>query len=597
MKIITSIEISNFRSIVKADLSDLSDLNIIVGKNDIGKSNFLKALNLFFNGETEIGTKFNFKEDFSRYAKIGQKKAKEIVIKITFITPYKENSIKWTKIWREHGLYKEILANQNGKNPNARSGAYQLVKKLQYNYIPAIKGNEYFTYLMGMLHDTLSEVNNKQFSEASTGLITGLSSLMDNLTTEIDTLYDEDNCKNELSVPSNLKNLFSTLSFTLDRGGEKIPLEKRGDGIKARHIPVILQFIATHQKSITGKRVSPIETIWGFEEPENNMELTTAFKAAEQFYKYSKSIQIFMNTHSPAFYQLSKKDNSVNLIFAKNEGDKPNTILEKYSTNKLDILDSQMGLLPVIADHIEEAVNESNLAKTKLKELEKEIETITTSLIITEGKTDWKHFKKALTHFQNNGEYNDIDVSFLEYENEIQMSDSHLKLFLDNASKIKQNKRIIGIFDCDEANGKKYAQKEFNDLGNNVYAFSIPKPTYRLSHSGISVELLYQDSDLHKQDCNGRRLYLTSEFNERGRLKGDSSISVENSNNVKKYLDPNNNKILDSEVTDGINNIALTKNDFSNNILAGTPPFDSVSFEGFREIFNILIKISNCPLK
>lgn len=51
---IKHIRIKNFRSIV--DLSiDVGKMNIFVGLNDAGKSNVLKALNLFFNGETEPG--------------------------------------------------------------------------------------------------------------------------------------------------------------------------------------------------------------------------------------------------------------------------------------------------------------------------------------------------------------------------------------------------------------------------------------------------------------------------------------------------------------------------------------------------------------
>ncbi|MCB0293377.1 MAG: AAA family ATPase, partial [Calditrichaeota bacterium] len=58
MQIIKSIRICNFRSIdeVKLDVS-AGDLCIIVGNNDAGKSNILRALNLFFNGETDIGSR------------------------------------------------------------------------------------------------------------------------------------------------------------------------------------------------------------------------------------------------------------------------------------------------------------------------------------------------------------------------------------------------------------------------------------------------------------------------------------------------------------------------------------------------------------
>ena len=52
---IKKITIKNFRSIVNETI-DFSDFNCFVGKNDSGKSNVLKALNLFFNGKTDFDT-------------------------------------------------------------------------------------------------------------------------------------------------------------------------------------------------------------------------------------------------------------------------------------------------------------------------------------------------------------------------------------------------------------------------------------------------------------------------------------------------------------------------------------------------------------
>lgn len=226
---------------------------------------------------------------------------------------------------------------------------------------------------------------------------------------------------------------------------------------------------------------------------------------------------------------------------------------------------------------------------SNLKSLEQKISATTKPLIVTEGKTDWKHFKSALEYFQDAGEYSDIDVSFFEYEDEIEMGDSHLESLLKNMSKVEQNKKIIGIFDCDEANGKKYAKSDFHNFNNNVFAFSIPKPSFRCNHVGVSVEQLYKDVDIQKIEVSsGRRLYLTSEFNERGRLRSDTGISVENADKVKKYIEVDKNKILDAGVTDGVNNIALSKNSFALNVLNRTAPFDSVDFEGFKGVFDKL---------
>lgn len=236
-------------------------------------------------------------------------------------------------------------------------------------------------------------------------------------------------------------------------------------------------------------------------------------------------------------------------------------------------------------------VSENERYRSDFILLQKEIEGNSKPLIITEGKTDWKHFKKALKCFQSSGDYTDIDVDFLEYEDEINMGDSHLESLLKNFSKVKQSKKIIGIFDCDEANGKKYASDRFKNLGNNVFVFSIQKPEYRRNHSGISVELLYQDFDIQKADSNNRRLYLTSEFNERGRLISNVDISCENTEKIKRYLDANNSKIIDDGVTDGKDNFALSKNCFANNVLNEIAPFDNVDFDGFKCVFEIIREI------
>ena len=78
---IKHIRIKNFRSIVDLSIKT-TEMNIFVGLNDAGKSNVLKALNLFFNGETEPGVKYDFETDYSKYAPVRKKKAREITIAI-----------------------------------------------------------------------------------------------------------------------------------------------------------------------------------------------------------------------------------------------------------------------------------------------------------------------------------------------------------------------------------------------------------------------------------------------------------------------------------------------------------------------------------
>jgi len=67
MKLIHRIEIKYFRSFGEKSVKiiDLKDLNIFSGSNDVGKSNVLKALNLFFNNIINIDEEFDLRKDLS----------------------------------------------------------------------------------------------------------------------------------------------------------------------------------------------------------------------------------------------------------------------------------------------------------------------------------------------------------------------------------------------------------------------------------------------------------------------------------------------------------------------------------------------------
>ena len=137
--IIKSIRIKNFRSLVDETI-ELSDMNFFVGKNDSGKSNVLKALNLFFNGETDFGIPFDFAADYSKFAKTIIKHAKEITISLNIVIPdsFQEKGIKtWTKVWREEGLHK----NNIDQIFKGGSRGITFLNRIHYMYIPAVKSN------------------------------------------------------------------------------------------------------------------------------------------------------------------------------------------------------------------------------------------------------------------------------------------------------------------------------------------------------------------------------------------------------------------------------------------------------------------------
>lgn len=64
MLLIKSVEIRYLRSIHRLRLT-AGDLTIFSGANDVGKSNVLKALNLFFNYQVDWSEYLDFYQDFS----------------------------------------------------------------------------------------------------------------------------------------------------------------------------------------------------------------------------------------------------------------------------------------------------------------------------------------------------------------------------------------------------------------------------------------------------------------------------------------------------------------------------------------------------
>jgi predicted ATPase len=87
LKLIRSVEVERFRSCESIRLEDLGDVTAFVGPNNSGKSNVLRALNLFFNDETDPGSFVNFDVDY----RLGppSKKKKSIRVSVEFSLPDK----------------------------------------------------------------------------------------------------------------------------------------------------------------------------------------------------------------------------------------------------------------------------------------------------------------------------------------------------------------------------------------------------------------------------------------------------------------------------------------------------------------------------
>lgn len=398
MLVIRRVRIKNFRSILDGSF-DPSDISIIVGENDVGKSNYIRALNLFFNGETEPDQRYSFTSDFSYNAIVGKGKAKQTEIALHIEPPNTfsdKSTILWKRYWREESssfVAESFHRVPGNKEVPLKSKAIQWLRGIKFHYVPAIKGANYFTTLLRELHDTLAATIDVELRNAATNFIDVVREHTSGISEH---LSEYINLNSRLQLPENLRSLFEVLDFSTKKSDQDVSLRLRGDGIKVRHIPAVLKFLADQERRLANPGKPKPISIWGYEEPENNLEMKRAFEHAEELFEARTSAQIFVTTHSPAFYGLVDKQD---VVAFNAEPTVSGTQLVQISRDKVGLLDDAMGLMPVVAPYINDKVNELNDLKQRLMELNQIVVDADKTLLIVAGETDEIYFRSSIELF------------------------------------------------------------------------------------------------------------------------------------------------------------------------------------------------------
>lgn len=229
-------------------------------------------------------------------------------------------------------------------------------------------------------------------------------------------------------------------------------------------------------------------------------------------------------------------------------------------------------------------INENDRFKEKFNSLNIIIQANTIPLVITEGKTDAQHIKKAYEKLN----IQDCEIEFYEIIGD--WGDSKLKALLEQLSKVKQARKIIGIFDRDdttivseiENNGQSY-----KDFTNNVYGICIPLTNEDKYGNFISIEHYYPPELLLKLDPSQRRLFLGSEFYESGNsvdgVFQTKTSKIQNKVKVNGVIDE---KIYKREDLEQKSSIALTKANFADLIENNVEFVADFNFNSFNLIFD-----------
>ncbi|GAB4577767.1 MAG: hypothetical protein Fur0022_04990 [Anaerolineales bacterium] len=209
-------------------------------------------------------------------------------------------------------------------------------------------------------------------------------------------------------------------------------------------------------------------------------------------------------------------------------------------------------------------------------------------MIYTEGKTDWKHLKVAFAALKKLGLFGQLDIQFLEYGDETPMGDGELLKMCQAGSKMPHDTPQIFIFDRDKPDIVKQVtdtDKTYKVWGNNVFSLAIPVPAHRKDVGDVCIEFYYQDKDIRRTDENGRRLYLSDEFDSKNGKHKSLNIYTR-SEKIRKMT------IIDNQVFDFEGaSIALSKDTFAELIANGNPQFQNVDFSEFGKIFDVIVAI------
>ena len=210
MRYISHIEITGFRSMEKAELADIQDLSVIFGKNDSGKSNVLRALNLFFNGETNPGQEFDPELDICS----AESKKRRTMIKLWFTKNNRYRSVGdnfWVRrTWSQKG---EEPAELRSDRDNPIKKASQFVNNFTFHYIPAIKSDSIFQRLLGAVYSILTE--DAEFRASLEGFAAKVQKRTNKLTASLSKNAGIDS---HLAPPTDLESLFRTLDFRTGKG-------------------------------------------------------------------------------------------------------------------------------------------------------------------------------------------------------------------------------------------------------------------------------------------------------------------------------------------------------------------------------------------
>lgn len=315
--------VNNYRSITSANKIPISDITILVGKNNEGKSNLLRAINLSMMSlryyQDPIGfhrtrSLFDWSIDYPVSLQKSKREKKESEFTLEFeLTPdevqdFKErykhslNGYLPIRISFNHNNIPTLKVVKNGKgskelNAKSRYICRYIAQHIEFNYIPAVRTKD--DALREIRRQVMRELSvlemDKGYKEAIQKINSIQEPIMRNLENAVKTTLS-DFLPNVSGVSISLEN-----RITIDRyrdvsisinDGQNTDIENKGDGVKSLVTLALLKNVHVNE---TGMSIVAIE------EPEAHLHPEAISRLRETIYSLSNNSQVIISTHNPLF--------------------------------------------------------------------------------------------------------------------------------------------------------------------------------------------------------------------------------------------------------------------------------------------------------
>ena len=384
MIIITNIEIEKFRSCRLLQINDCGNFNVFAGRNNSGKSNILRALNLFFNNEIDEGEYIDLARDCNSKKKEKKKISVTITIKLDEKLKIQQtiqdvaNLIsRECKIKKEYVFDKTAITNHqilyylNNKllENNEKQLVEQFLHLFNFRYIQSNKtAVNVLTENLREIQSELkfryrskykNEIIRKELDKKQKDSIDVIKSLATQIFKPISvemTRADQTIVDVNIGTPDEIVELLNTVSYQIKHKSGIILNEKlQGNGMQSILLYSILFLIDRNYHRKFGWKIA---TIWAVEEPESflhfDLENQLANYFAENTENNSERFQMFATTHSNVFpqyadthYLIGKKQEALINFWTECEKMETHEFLFKLQDLKISANINTLSLYPM----------------------------------------------------------------------------------------------------------------------------------------------------------------------------------------------------------------------------------------------------------